>query len=527
MSYLIYLRKSRADKEAEARGEGETLARHEKILKELATKMKLPIGGIYKEIVSGETIASRPKMQQTLLEVIQGKWEGVLVMEIERLARGDTKDQGTVAEAFKFGNAKIVTPLKIYDPQNEYDEEYFEFNLFMSRREYKTINRRQQRGRIAAFNEGWYISGTAPYGYQKVKRKGDKGYTLDIIEHEASVIHMIFDLYTYGMPQDDGSKIRYGSYQIRDRLNDLHIASRSGNTWSASSVMDILRNPVYSGYQRWSWRKVQKELVDGQIRETRPKDDDCPKVRGRFEAIISEEQFALAQKIRKSHPTPNTRTNALQNPLSGLIYCSKCGTMMTRQPSNTKDHYAILRCPNSKCDNISAPIYLIEEKIIDGLFEWLTEYGLDWPNESCESDKSSIEIISRTIHNLEEREAQNTKQLSSAYDLLEQGIYTIDVFQARHQTLMNQKESISQELENLKNEQSIILARSKARKEFMPTVKHITDTYWSIDDVYVKNSMLRDVLDKVDYLKTTRNKKGCGDSANFSLHLYPRIPENL
>ena len=32
MAYCLYLRKSRADMEAEARGEGETLARHEKLL---------------------------------------------------------------------------------------------------------------------------------------------------------------------------------------------------------------------------------------------------------------------------------------------------------------------------------------------------------------------------------------------------------------------------------------------------------------------------------------------------------------
>ena len=33
--YAIYLRKSRADREAEARGEGETLARHEQELTKL------------------------------------------------------------------------------------------------------------------------------------------------------------------------------------------------------------------------------------------------------------------------------------------------------------------------------------------------------------------------------------------------------------------------------------------------------------------------------------------------------------
>jgi len=112
MSYCLYLRKSRADMEAEARGEGETLARHEKILLDLAKKMRLNITQIYRELVSGESISSRPVMQQLLHEVEQGMWDGVLVVEVERLARGDTIDQGIVAQAFKYSNAKIITPVK-------------------------------------------------------------------------------------------------------------------------------------------------------------------------------------------------------------------------------------------------------------------------------------------------------------------------------------------------------------------------------------------------------------------------------
>lgn len=92
MQYLIYLRKSRADKEAELRGEGETLARHENALLELAKRKHLPIGDIYREVVSGDTIASRPMMKKLLSEVEQDIWDGVLVMEVERLARGDTID---------------------------------------------------------------------------------------------------------------------------------------------------------------------------------------------------------------------------------------------------------------------------------------------------------------------------------------------------------------------------------------------------------------------------------------------------
>ena len=154
MPYCLYLRKSRTDLDAEANGETETLARHEKILLDLAKRMHLDVTEIYREVVSGETISSRPVVQRVLNEVENGLWDGVLVVEVERLARGDTIDQGIVSRAFKFSNTKIITPLKTYDPNNEYDEEYFEFGLFMSRREYKTIRRRLTQGRISSAKEG-------------------------------------------------------------------------------------------------------------------------------------------------------------------------------------------------------------------------------------------------------------------------------------------------------------------------------------------------------------------------------------
>lgn len=86
-SYCAYLRKSRKDLEAESHGQGETLARHEQILKELANDMGIKIEKYYKEIVSGETISSRPVIQKLLQDVENGMWNGVLVVEVERLAR--------------------------------------------------------------------------------------------------------------------------------------------------------------------------------------------------------------------------------------------------------------------------------------------------------------------------------------------------------------------------------------------------------------------------------------------------------
>lgn len=93
--YFMYLRKSRKDIEAEMHGEGETLLRHENILTELYRKMGISDNQvtIYREIVSGESIASRPVIQQVLNLVEQGIYIGGFVVEVERLARGNTTDQ--------------------------------------------------------------------------------------------------------------------------------------------------------------------------------------------------------------------------------------------------------------------------------------------------------------------------------------------------------------------------------------------------------------------------------------------------
>lgn len=223
--YCLYLRKSRIDLEAEANGQGDTLARHRAALLKLAQKRGFNITGCYEEVRSGESIAARPEMQRLLNDVEDGRWAGVLVMEVERLARGNTTDQGIVADTFKYSDTKIVTPNKIYDPGDEFDEEYFEFGLFMSRREYKTINRRLQRGRRASLSEGKYIAGKATYGYERYKLSGEKGYSLRIIPEQAEIVRQIYNWYVNGELLPDGTLRPLGSYTIAKRLDARGIPS--------------------------------------------------------------------------------------------------------------------------------------------------------------------------------------------------------------------------------------------------------------------------------------------------------------
>ena len=190
--YAMYLRKSRADLELEAMGEGETLAKHKAMLYALASRHDIHPDQIviYQEIVSGESLQDRPEALRLLDDVFAGKYAGVLVTEVERLARGNTKDQGEVAEAFQMSNTKIITPAKIYDPNDEFDQEYFEFGLFMSRREYKTIRRRMETGKLQTVLDGNYVLPQKVFGYN-IEKKGKNNRYLVINEEDISTFNTI------------------------------------------------------------------------------------------------------------------------------------------------------------------------------------------------------------------------------------------------------------------------------------------------------------------------------------------------
>ena len=231
----IYLRKSR-DEENESRDV--TLARHEKLLLEYCERNDLIVKKIYKEVVSGESIAARLEMQRLLVDVTSGKYDGIVCIELERLSRGSQVDQAEILEVFKKTGTKIYTLNKTYDfsTDNEIDEEYFEFGLFMSRREYKVICRRLSRGRAAALLEGYYTGSVLPYGFNKEKR--GKGFVLIPEPEEARIVRLIFDKFISGS----------GVTEIARYLNEQGIKPRASKQFEPTRIREILKNKTYSGY---------------------------------------------------------------------------------------------------------------------------------------------------------------------------------------------------------------------------------------------------------------------------------------
>jgi DNA invertase Pin-like site-specific DNA recombinase len=486
--YAMYLRKSRTDLELEALGEGETLARHKAMLEALAAKHNISSSQIviYEELVSGDSIDERPEMQRLLSDVYAGKYKGVLVVEVERLARGNTKDQGEVADAFQFSNTHIITPAKVYDPNNEFDQEYFEFGLFMSRREYKTIKRRLEAGKLQSVKEGNYLLSVPPYGFDILK-KSKKERTLIEKPEESKIIKMIYDWYT---------EDRKPTSWIAKQLNLMGVPSRSGREWARATIKDILFNAHYIGKVSWGKQQTVKEKdpITGKVIKKRKYTGNEQFYEGKHKGFISEEQF---YKVRTIYGTqaPAKLNTELVNPLSGILRCCDCDRAIGFQ------QYGDSRIPRfqhpfgkaCKKNSIQQPVVM--NALIEALKKNLADCEI-----KMEAKEDNSELLRHTAL-LQTMEAELAKLEGRKRKLMdsweaEDGMYTRDEF-------IERKQMYNQSIEALKTKIAEAKKNAPAPVDYSEqiTMLHaIMDCINNEDiDAKSKNVFLKQFIEKITY----------------------------
>lgn len=217
---------------------------------------------IYREIVSGESIEARPQMQRLLKAVEMRTYTAVPCIELERLSRGNGAGRARIPKAFQFSNTKITTLDKTYGLASDdgFDGEFFEFGLFMSRREYKTIKRRLLRGRMQSQQEGYFIGSALPFGYGKIKNPEGRGHIL-VPNEQAPILQMIFRRYAEG-------DLLAGIVQDLNAAG-VQTASSLNAKWSTNRVRDMLRNRVYIGEIDVEKYARNRRMEDGRIIETK------------------------------------------------------------------------------------------------------------------------------------------------------------------------------------------------------------------------------------------------------------------
>lgn len=486
--YAMYLRKSRADLEMEALGEGETLARHLKMLETLAAKHDIHPDQItiYKEVVSGDSIDDRPEMQKLLSDVCAKKYKGVLVVEVERLARGNTKDQGEVAEAFQMSNTHIITPAKVYDPNNEFDQEYFEFGLFMSRREYKTIRRRLEAGKKQSVVEGNYIASQRIFGYDVV-RKSKKERILVERPEEAKIVQMIFDWYTIE---------NKSTMWIALELTRMGIPTTTGisKEWHRNTIRDMIANVHYIGKVTWGKQQTVKVLDDETGKLVKKRVYKEPEIfEGKHKGIISVEQFELAQAITKEKCSPVKISSEMRNPLSGLLWCSVCGCHMALNVYSDGRRRRYQHPTKITCKKKSAPVDAVMDALILVLKAYIKDYDIKMETEDNQADLIRHQ---ETIKAMESELAKMEKKRRKLFLDYEDEVYTRDEFIERKQHYAAEIEGLKAKIQEAR--QSV--PEPVDYKERITTLHKLIDCLGDQNlSAKEKNVFLKKYIDRIDY----------------------------
>ncbi len=506
----LYLRKSRTDEDLEEREEEETLAKHKKSLLKLAKELDLNIVKIREEIVSGESLIHRPEMLALLKEVESKEYDAVLCMDVDRLGRGNMQEQGLILDTFKKSQTKIITPRKIYDLENEFDEEYSEFEAFMARKELKIINRRLQSGRVRSVEEGNYIGALPPYGYEIDYI--DKYRTLKAHSKQAPIVQMIFDLYV---------NHNLGANKIATRLNELGYFTYTGKNWTSSSVLVIIKNKIYAGYVQWKKTENKKSKKIGQSKETkiRPR-EEWIEAKGKHSPIISLETYEKAQEIlNQRYHVPYQLMNGLSNPLAGLIKCENCGASMILRSYKYNDDQIMCY---AHCGNKSSKLKYVEKKLIIGLNKWLITYKANWDMYSVpmKKDNLNIKLYEKNISTLKGNLIQLENQKLKLHDFLEQGIYDLDTYFHRSKNLTERIDKTEQSIHQIQNSLTLCIQKEHIKKNSLPNIKNILDLYEKTQDMEKKNKLLKSILEHASYKKEKHQRND-----EFMLTLYPKLPK--
>lgn len=488
-----YLRKSRADGESET--VEEVLAKHEARMQEYMERhygARLPDERIFREIQSGETIASRPVVQMLIGMIQNGRVDGLFVIDLQRISRGDLSDAGEFSRLFRYTRCKILTPQRTFDISDEFDRKYFETELMRANDYLEYTKKIQGAGRDLSVKRGNFIGSVPPYGYDKAFV--NKRPTLIPNPIEAPAVRLMFELY---------ANSNMGPAKIAHHLDSLGIKPRTTQSWSGESIRDIIANPVYVGKVRWKWRAGKYTYIDGKVSRSRPRADEYTLADGVHEPLVSEELWNKTRNAAQSRAKPSVHySKRIVNPYAGILCCS-CGVVMTykmAKPYNPKDPcipYVI--CTGRGCNCRGASVDRVIQLTISSMTSTLAAYssGLNSADSPADTNKMLIESYEKEL-------AETQRQQNRLYDFLERGIYSEAVFRERSGILKEKIVSLNAELKRIR-EASI---SQLSREDFCASLSRCIDILPDPDITpEEKNALLKRVCKKIVYYRprTTRN----------------------
>lgn len=483
-SVLVYLRKSREDSDQKE----ETLDSHRIMLEELCKKNNFTFT-VKEEIGSSDTIEFRPVFKSILEEDIpSGAYTALLVHDQDRISR-NVADFARVKELLSIHNIFVIDRSEqVYDYTNADDDLVSDFKSIMAKQEFQFIKRRLREGKISKAKRGYWVNGTAPYGYS-YNRETKRLQPNDDSKH----VKWMYEQYNEGT----------GLNEITFTLNRRGILSPSGKYWNNVAINRILKNEVYLGktiYGKSSGSgHKNKKTAPIQTKDR----DDWIIVENAHPSIIDESIFnSVQQHLRRRKLGTKTR-KAKTSKLTGLVRCGKCGAglqIQRRSSGNLIKPCWRIDPFGVKCGNKGIAESAVVKHLLEDIHKQQKELSIDSKkNESKDRLQEEIIRLNKELSNEESK-------LDKIADFLEDGTYSKEEYLRRKDKIINKQKDFKAELNIL--ERKLSLQDDNKLKLLTGFIENINE---QVSEGNI-NKMLRSIVENVEL---TRDGNGTFYIVNY------------
>ena len=266
---------------------------------------------------SGKSTEGRVSFNQMIEDIKSGK-DGisfVLVFKLSRFGR-NAADVLSCLQVMQDYGVNLICVEDGIDSSKDAGKLMISVLSAVAEIERENIRVQTMEGRMQKAREGKWNGGFAPYGYELKEGK------LYINEEEAIAIRTIFDKYV----NTDMGANAIAKYLENHGISKIPRQNGKNPLFDASLIRKIIHNPVYCGKIAFGRRRTEK--VQGTRNDYHlVKKDDYILVEGLHEAIVTEEDWNLAQEKSKKNAFVREKVRDLNHAhvLSGIVRCPDCG----------------------------------------------------------------------------------------------------------------------------------------------------------------------------------------------------------
>jgi site-specific DNA recombinase len=421
----------------------------------------VPAEWVFQDEGYSGAVLTRPGLESLRDLAAEGQIGAALVYAPDRLSRKYAY-QVLLAEEFSRCGVELIF-MKSPAGSTPEDQLLVQFQGMIAEYERAQIAERSRRGKRYKAQQGVVnvLSG-APYGYRYVRKSDGCAAYYEVIETEAAVVRMVFDIYT-----QQGLSIN----AIARMLNERQIPTRSAAArWERSTVWAMLRNPAYRGkacYGKTELRPRQRITRPLRQRKGLPSRNCANHERPRQEwievsvpSLVTEQTFALAQEQLEKNKHHSPRRTMEPTLLQGMLVCQQCGYALYRSSTRTsKQKLNYYRCIGSDgYRRLKGPVCTnrpVRQDHLDG-FVWneiirllddpaLIQTEIDRRRELARN----ADPLRRREEELRREHARLDKSVDRLISAYQEGLVTLPQLRQRMPQVRKQTQAVESELHSL------------------------------------------------------------------------------